>query len=349
MQPYRARLASARPAAVAYAETLAGLPPDVAGLEGRVGAVIVYPVKGLGGVELPRARVERGGLVDPATGFADRSAMLTFARRGTTPEGEAFDSFSLSNRLDGTLSLARARLDDGHVVYEAPGVDPLRLAPEDLAPRKGRVRHVRLYEGGPVVEGVELDGPLAEWGRSLLRAHPRRRRFEVEGVSAVVPSIAHARAVSEKHRAGESAETLFGDGAHLLVASRATLAWMNDALRARGSRAIDMAAFRPNIVLDALPPNVEDLAGEVEIDGPDGPIPVAFATLCVRCDATRVDLATGERLDKEPLAFLASERPPRLGEPNTATFAVNAVVRATAYGRTLEAGARVRVVRERQA
>ena len=340
---------AARPSALAYARSLARVPADLASLDARVGEAIVYPVKAFGGLSLPRVGVGRHGLFDPATGFADRSAMIAIVAPGITPEGQAYDALAWSNRIDGTPTLARARLDRDTLVYEAPGVEPLRLRADALAPRAGPIVRVKLYEGGPVIEGVREDGPLTAWAQALLRAHPRTRKFRAEDVIALVPSLEGQRSVAAKHAAGEDAATFFGDGAHLLVASSSTLAWMNDALRANGEREVAMEAFRPNLVIDGLPPNAEDIIATAHVEASGSGVPLVFATMCVRCDATRVDPATGMRAGKQPLAFLARERPPRLSDPTSATFAINAVVPAQAHGRAFAVGDRVRIVQERDA
>lgn len=347
MQPLRARLAASRPGAAAYITTLAQMPEDMARLEGRLAGVTIYPVKGLGGLQVTRARVDRAGLVDVASGLADRGVLLAVLKGGETGEGEVFDGYSISNRLESAFALTRSHMDAKELVYEASGVTPLRLDPSSLTPCEGPTTRVRLFDGGPIVEGVRDDGALAPWVRALLRTHERRRRFDPDDVVVLRRSTRHRRAVVDKHRAGQEPQTLFGDGGHMVVASAGTLDWMNDAISAAGTRAVDMEAFRPNLVVNGWLPNVEDIIGEIEVDGHEGAVPILFASLCTRCDATRVDIRTGEKSGREPLAFLAKERPPRDGEPQSTTFAVNAVAPAVAEGRTLGVGDRVRVLSER--
>lgn len=339
----RGSLVASRPQAVDYARTLAALPGDLRGTQGRVGALVVYPVKGFGGLALREARVERRGLVDPATRLADRAVMLAYRKHGQSAEGE-HDAIALANRNEPALGLTRARLDGGALVLEARGVPALRLDPSALRPRAGERVRVKLgYEGAPVLDGVVDDGPLAAWTRDLLRASPATRRFDPADVVAVVPSVGHDRLVGARHRMGTQQETHFGDGAHALVASSATLAWMNASLAASGERAILMQAFRPNVVVDGLPPNAEDVIAEASVAGAR----VLFSDMCVRCDATRVDPETGTRPDKQPLAWLARNRPPRDGDQNAATFAINAVFPRDAEGQTIAVGDAVRVTRER--
>jgi MOSC domain-containing protein len=134
---------------------------------------------------------------------------------------------------------------------------------------------------------------------------------------------------------------------HALVASASTLAWMNDVLVAEGHRAIAMEAFRPNIILQGLLPNAEDVIGEAQVDAEGGLVRLVFSSLCVRCDATRVDYATGARPDAQPLAWLARNRPRRDEDANAATFAINAVFPRAAHGRILRLSDVVRIVSER--
>lgn len=348
MRASRAALVASRPGAALYARALAGLPPSLVGVEARLSELTIFPVKGLGAVRLSRARVEHRGLVDPASGLTDRGVMLAVRQPGGTPDGETFDALGLANRNEATLALAHASLQNGTLVYDARGLAPLHLAPASIAPASEgeRIRVKLPYTGGPVLEGILDDGPLAAWVRDLLRAHPSRRRYDPEDVVAVRAPEDHRRPVAERHRAGHDAQTLFGDGAHALVASASTLAWMNDALAAAGHRAIAMDAFRPNIVLAGLPPNAEDLIGEAHVDAEGGPVRLVFSSLCVRCDATRVDYTTGARPDTQPLAWLARNRPPRDEDANAATFGINAVFPRATNGRTLRVNDVVRIVSE---
>jgi uncharacterized protein YcbX len=345
----RAALVTSRPGAALYARALAAFPPSLVGLEARLSALAIFPVKGLGAVRSVRARLDHRGLVDEASGLADRGVMIAIRQPGEKPGGEAYDALGLANRNEATLALARASFQDDALVYEAPGVPPLVLAPSSIGPAGDgeRIRVKLPYAGAPVIEGIVDDGPLAAWVGDLLRAHPAPRRYDPADVIAIRTTANHHRSVAERHRSGQDAQTIFGDGAHALVASASTLAWMNDLLVAEGQRAIAMDAFRPNIVLEGLPPNAEDVIREAHIDGQGGRVRLLFSSLCVRCDATRVDYATGTRPDTQPLAWLARNRPPRDGDANAATFAINAVFPRDAGGRILHVGDVVRIASER--
>jgi uncharacterized protein YcbX len=85
---------------------------------------------------------------------------------------------------------------------------------------------------------------------------------------------------------------------------------------------------------------------EAHVNAEGGLVPLMFASLCVRCDATRVDYATGTRPDAQPLAWLAHNRPPRDGNANAATFGMNAVFPRSANGRVLRVGGLMRIASE---
>jgi uncharacterized protein YcbX len=94
---------------------------------------------------------------------------------------------------------------------------------------------------------------------------------------------------------------LFSDGFPVLLANRASLAALNAAL----PNPIDMARFRPNIVVSGAAPWAEDRWHRIRI----GTVVFRVAKPCARCVVTTVDQVTGERPDKsEPLRTLSRIR-----------------------------------------
>src|SRR5262245_65500860 len=109
----RAALVSSRPGAALYARALADLPPSVVGLEARLLELAIFPVKGLGAVRLVRARIEHHGLVDAASGLADRGVMLAVRQSARTPDGGAYAALGLAKRNAATLDLGGTFLGGG--------------------------------------------------------------------------------------------------------------------------------------------------------------------------------------------------------------------------------------------
>ena len=83
----RAALVSSRPGA-ARARAHSRITAQCRRARARLLELAIFPVKGLGAVRLLRARVEHHGLVDPASGLADRGVMLAVRQPGETPDGE---------------------------------------------------------------------------------------------------------------------------------------------------------------------------------------------------------------------------------------------------------------------
>lgn len=93
----------------------------------------------------------------------------------------------------------------------------------------------------------------------------------------------------------------FADGYPVLLISEASLA----DLSARVGRPIEMARFRPNLVVAGGSAFQEDGWSSVRIGG----VPFAVAKTCTRCIFTTVDPETGERsADGEPLTTLKTYR-----------------------------------------
>jgi uncharacterized protein YcbX len=123
------------------------------------------------------------------------------------------------------------------------------------------------------------------------------------------------------------APVAFSDGFPVLVCNRASL----DELNTRMPEPIPMERFRPNVVLQGLPPFAEDHIASLQI----GPVTLSLVKPCTRCVITSTDQRTGER-STNPLPVLRKFRFDRslLG----VTFGENAIVTA-GIGGSIERGA----------
>jgi uncharacterized protein YcbX len=170
----------------------------------------------------------------------------------------------------------------------------------------------------------EGDGAAAWLGR-VLGADVRLVRFDRTITRPCNPEFA----------GDTGAHTLFADGYPLLVIGHASLVDLNERLAARGASAVPMNRFRPNVVIEGLPPFAEDHVDTIEVEG----IVLKCVKPCVRCQVTTTDQATAQ-IDSEPLATLAEFRmDERFGG---VTFGMNAVVIAGA-GRALTRESRAQV------
>ncbi len=105
-------------------------------------------------------------------------------------------------------------------------------------------------------------------------------------------------------RWGDRRPVSFADGYPLLVATTASLAALNEAMKASGGEAVSMARFRPNIVIDGADPWAEDFWKVVRI----GDIEIELVKPCDRCVMTTLDPLTGEKLGRDPLKTLSKLR-----------------------------------------
>jgi uncharacterized protein YcbX len=119
----------------------------------------------------------------------------------------------------------------------------------------------------------------------------------------------------------------FSDGFPILVCNRASL----EELNARMPEPVPMERFRPNLVVNGLPPFAEDRIASLQI----GPIILSLVKPCTRCVITSTDQRTGER-STNPLPVLRKFRFDRnlMG----VTFGENAVPTA-GIGGAVERGA----------
>lgn len=293
--------------------------PDIQGYIGHISKICISPIKSLGMLNLCEARVTSTGLTTTDGTFSDRSAMLGLR---VPMQSEKFTR--LSQREEPALALIKARITAGNMLeYSAPNIGPLLLSGNDLARQFGEDAIVQVTSDPSDVHPAVQDYRNVQWFRTFLHRNGTGK-YNLDDVVLLRQAAKQLRVVEPRLSAGVSAGTTFTDGGQVLVASSSTLMWMDEqmGLSRPDFIPVEMNAFRPNIVLDGLPPNVEDLIDSLTF----GTCGLRFADLCVRCPVTQVTQATGtKRSDKEPLAWLAKHRPALPPKNTGATFAVNAV------------------------
>lgn len=103
---------------------------------------------------------------------------------------------------------------------------------------------------------------------------------------------------------GNETPVTFADGYQILVTTTASLAALNDNMRANGEDAVGMERFRPNIVLDTDEPWAEDRWAAIEIGG----IRFDLVKPCARCIMTTQDQTTGSRDAPSPMKAMGRIR-----------------------------------------
>lgn len=258
----------------------------------------VYPVKSARGI--PKERVR---LAD--TGFEwDRHWLVVRE-----------DGMFLTQRTHPSLTQIVTELTDEGLILTARGSKPLLLP---LAPQ-GPGRPVRIWKDS--CEGLDQGDEAAAWVSGVVGEPVRVVR---------TPATPDRRASPEYAGPGPS-PLAFPDAFPILVCNRASLVDLNTRL----PEPLPMERFRPNLVLDGLPPFAEDRIAAIEI----GPITLTLVKPCTRCIIPSTDQRTGIR-GFDPLPVLRTFRFDRklLG----VTFGENAVITRGA-GEFLERGAECRV------
>jgi uncharacterized protein YcbX len=199
-----------------------------------------------------------------------------------TPEGRF-----ITQREEPRLARVGTAVSPGGLTLDAPGAGAVTV-PEGL---RGDPIEVTVWRDRcrALDQGDEAARWLSAWlGRPvrLVRFDPQEHR----------PSdVAWTQGVDTENR--------FSDGFALLAISRASLEDLNARLPATVSP-LPMDRFRPNLVLDGLPPYGEDALGEIVA----GAARLRRVKPCTRCKVTTTNQATGIAEGDEPLRTLRSYR-----------------------------------------
>ena len=279
-------------------------PPAEGDLRATVAALFVHPVKSCAGVPLHEARLM-------ATGFdLDRAWMVVDAQGRFVTQREC-----------PRLALVRPPIRSLEVVLRAPGMLALHLGINEVD------RPARVCVWKDEVDAWDMGDVAAQWFSDFL-ARPGLRLVRFD------PDV--TRLASKEWTGKIDAPVEFADGFPLLVASQASLDELNARLTAAGHVAVDMARFRPNLVLGGVAAQDEDRLAELRITTAEGETVVLRPVKpCPRCPIPNVNPATGES-SPEVLATLSAYRANPVLD-GAVTFGMNCVI-VQGAGATLRVG-----------
>lgn len=270
---------------------MSDLSPDDGSTPVTIASLHVYPVKSCGGVALDAAT-----LVD--TGFdPDRLWMVVDAVGGF-----------VSQRQLPRLALVQPTFRTTEVVLRAPGMLPLHL-PLDVAEQPLRVR---IWDDE--LDAYTMGATADQWFSTFLGQPLRLVRFD--------PAV--QRLSSRRWTGDVEAPNTFSDGYPILVTSIASLAELNRRLTAANRPAVEMARFRPNLVIDGVGAHGEDGLHELRFDTPTGPVVLRLVKPCPRCPVPNIDPRTAARGDEPGLTLAGYRADPRLD--GAISFGMNAVI-----------------------
>ena len=227
----------------------------------------IYPIKSCRGIAVDEVLLTAAGLEH------DREWMVV------TPEGRF-----VTQREVPRLALIATALDGNALTLTADGNGSLTV-PLD---HRGGETQVTVWHDR--CRAFDQGESAARWLSNLLGRAVRLVRFD--------PA---QRRLSDKAWTGAiEAPNRFSDGFALLAISRASLADLN----ARLATPLPMDRFRPNLVLEGLPPYGEDLLTDLVA----GEIRLRRVKPCTRCSITTTNQATATVEGDEPLRTLKSYR-----------------------------------------
>ena len=233
----------------------------MSGIEVSLHSLHIYPIKSCAGIALDEGLLVETGL------DLDRAWMLV----------DAHNEF-VSQRQLPRMALVQPSLKHDAVVLRAPGMLALHLSLDGV---EGPVR-VKVWNDS--VAAFDMGALAAQWFSDFLGRKLRLVRFD--------PA---QRRLSDRHWTGAfEAENAFSDGFPLLVVSTASLAELNQRLRARGEPEVGMARMRPNLVLDGLSAHDEDALDEIVFTTAANPVRLRLVKPCARCTIPDIDPLTAQ-------------------------------------------------------
>jgi uncharacterized protein YcbX len=233
----------------------------------RLVDIRIYPVKSGAGCPVTEATVEPWGL------DGDRRWAVV---------DEAGDNLWLGEHPR-MASVRAQNVDGGGLLLSAPGMPDLKVPPA---------------AGEPVPVGftsldqaIEADDDAHTWFTRLL-GRPAR---------LVWLDDPRRRTIDPSHGGLPGEVVSFAWDAPLLLTSAASLRLLDEQIG--GDTPLDMARFRPNVVIDGAEPYAEDSWSEIRI----GEVAFRVSELCDRCAVTTIDPVTLAK-GKEPIRTLAKHR-----------------------------------------
>lgn len=219
-----------------------------------VNGLFVYPLKSARGVARSRVQVM-------ATGFQwDRHWMIVNAK----------GSF-ITQRTHPQLARIVPQIAEDSLGLSAPGLPVLQMSLEPV----GAEVLVKVWDSHCTAldQGTEAHN----WVSQAVGQPVRLVR--------VAPSM--PRVASAKYAGPTPAPLAFADSYPVLVCNQASLADLNERL----PEPIPMERFRPNLVLEGLPPFAEDRIASLRM----GNVTLRLVQPCTRCVIPATDQRTGER------------------------------------------------------
>ncbi len=278
----------------------------------RILSLHIYPIKSCAGIALAESAIDRAGLAH------DRRWMLV------TNDGQF-----MTQRQWPKMALIKTSLTDSALHLQATDMPPLDV-PFDGSGLASDVESVTVWSDTLLAR--QESSIVAAWFSQCLGVPCRLYKVDEQARRPAKPDwVSRWVEAHPDLAAAFEGEHIFGfaDGFPLLVANSSSLADLNARLEAKGSPAVPMDRFRPNIVVDGdWEAFDEDHTAMISV----GDIRMAFVKPCTRCSIPDIDQETATQYD-EPGRTLAGYRNLDIG----VVFGQNAIVDAP-VGARLQVG-----------
>lgn len=276
-----------------------------------ISGLYTYPVKSCAGIAHTHSPVTQAGIA-----FDRRWVMVD--HRG----------IFMTQRTCARMALIRPGVTADRLTLDAPGMPTITVlsSTDDVAPAQVPVR---IFDTDTI--GFDEGNNVAQWLSQFLRLRCRLLRMHPQ--AARIASREHVDLWINKNSAWAPdfpARHPFGfaDSFPFLIINQASLDELNHQLLAKGQAAVPINRFRPNIVLEGLPPYDEDYLSGMRING----MTFAFVKRCARCPIPNINQETAVSADEPNLTLIAHR-----SFTDGVLFGVYAVV-AGGHGATLNAG-----------
>jgi uncharacterized protein YcbX len=244
-----------------------------------------YPVKSCAGIPHTHSPVTQAG--------------LTFDRRWVMVDHRGI---FMTQRTCARMALIRPGATADHLTLDAPGMPTIKVLSRAGGGAPAQVP-VRIFRADTI--GFDEGDDVAQWLSQFLRV--RCRMLRVHPQAARVASPEHVVLWKDKNNDWAPdfpARHLFGfaDSFPFLIINQASLDELNQQLLAKGQAAVPINRFRPNIVLQGLPPYDEDYLSGMRING----MTFAFVKPCGRCPIPNIKQETAVSSDEPSLTLIAN-------------------------------------------
>lgn len=224
--------------------------------------IYIYPVKSLAGI-----RVENWEVVETGLKY-DRQWMLI------DQQGQF-----LSQRRLPKMALIQTRLTESELILSAPNFADLHLS---LEPKDGAIISSTVWKD--CCDARHISNDTDAWFSDVLQMPCTLVYLPPETKRGV-----------DLHYANEADRVAFSDGFPFLIISENSLNSLNSQLE----NPVEMARFRPNLVISGCDAYAEDFWREIQIGNIDFRLPKP----CSRCSVPAINPNTAE-VGKEPLTTL---------------------------------------------